>query len=185
MRTTNHSKSSRTLLSAIGGALALAGSPAGGAVDAQATPEYRAKAGFLYNFVAFTAWPPNASVADLPICVYGTNPFGDELRALEGKVVGGRTLRLRNPTGLQHLKGCRVVFIAAMAIGGASRVVESLRGEPVLIVSDVAGALDGGVGINMIVRQNKIVFEVNLIAIRHAQLTVSSKLLRLASEVRQ
>jgi hypothetical protein len=41
------------------------------------------------------------------------------------------------------------------------------------------------VGINMLVRQSKIAFEVNLIATRRAQLNVSSKLLRLASEVRQ
>ena len=57
--------------------------------------------------------------------------------------------------------------------------------QPVLTVADSTGALDSGVGINMRVRQSKIAFEVNLVATRRAQLNVSSKLLRLASEVRQ
>lgn len=38
---------------------------------------------------------------------------------------------------------------------------------------------------NMLIRQNKIAFEVNLAATRRADLNLSSKLLRLPSEVRQ
>lgn len=151
---------------------------------AQATPEYRAKAGFLYNFIAFTEWPPRVSNT-LPLCVYGANPFGDELNALEGKTVNGRKLTIHYPGSLELLKSCRVVFVANSAIDGLSRILDTLRGEPVLTVSDSKGALDAGVGINMLVRQNKIAFEVNLAATRRADLSLSSKLLRLASEVRQ
>jgi YfiR/HmsC-like len=153
-------------------------------VYAQATPEYRAKAGFLYNFIAFTDWPPRVG-SPLPLCVYGGNPFGDELTALEGKTVNGRTLTIRYPGSLDQLKGCRVVFVADSAIANLSGILDTLRGEPVLTVTDSKGALDAGVGINMLVRQNKIAFEVNLAATRRADLALSSKLLRLASEVRQ
>jgi hypothetical protein len=52
-------------------------------------------------------------------------------------------------------------------------------------VADSNGALDAGVSINMLVRQSKIAFEVNLAAARRADLNLSSKLLSLASEVRQ
>lgn len=157
---------------------------AAGHVLAQATPEYRAKAGFLYNFIAFTEWP-SAVGSPLPVCVYGANPFEGELDALEGKSVGGRSLTIRVPVGLEQLKGCRVVFVASSAIDSLPRILDTLKGEPVLTVADSKGALDSGVGINMLVRQNKIAFEVNLVGTRRAQLNVSSKLLRLASEVRQ
>lgn len=152
--------------------------------QAQATPEYRAKAGFLYNFVAFTEWPARVGTP-LPVCVYGGNPFGDELNALEGKTVNGRTLTVRYPGSLGQLKGCRVVFVTASAVDSVPEMLEALRGEPVLTVADSGGALDAGVGINMHLRQSKIAFEVNLAAARRAELTLSSKLLRLASEVRQ
>ncbi len=164
--------------------LLLAGCVLAGSVQAQATPEYRAKAGFLFNFIAFSEWPARVG-SPLPLCVYGTNPFGDELAALEGKSVGGRILTVRTPHALDQLKGCRVVFVTAAAIDSLPRVLEALRGEPVLTVSDSPGAIDAGVGINMIVRQSRIAFEVNLAAARRADLTLSSKLLRLASEVRQ
>lgn len=162
----------------------LAGCLLASGAQAQATPEYRAKAGFLYNFIAFTEWPSRVG-SPLPLCVYDTNPFGDELIALEGKSVGGRILVVRSPKDIDQLKSCRVVFVTASAIGSLPRILDTLRGEPVLTVADSPGALDAGVGINMVVRQSRIAFEVNLAAARRADLNLSSKLLRLASEVRQ
>lgn len=164
--------------------LLLAGCLLAGGVYAQATPEYRAKAGFLYNFIAFTEWPARVG-SPLPLCVYGASPFGVELAALEGKSVGRRILTVRNPASIEQLRGCRVVFVSGSAIDSLPRILETLQGEPVLIVADSNGALDAGAGINMLVRQSKIAFEVNLAAARRADLNLSSKLLHLASEVRQ
>ena len=166
------------LLLAIGFMLASSG------VLAQATTEYRVKAGFLYNFITFTEWPARVG-SPLTLCVYGENPFGDELDALRGKTVSGRSLAIRSVDNLDELKVCRVVFVANSAINSLPRILDALQGESVLIVTDTRGALDSGAGINMELRQNKIAFEVNLSAIRRAQLNLSSKLLRLASEVRQ
>jgi hypothetical protein len=157
---------------------------AAGQALAQATPEYRAKAGFLYNFIAFTEWPDKVG-GPLSLCVYGADPFGEELNVLRGKIVNGRSLAIRSVNNPAQAKGCQVVFVAGSAIDSLPRILEALQGEPVLTVADSKGALDSGVGINMLVRQSKVAFEVNLIATRRAQLNVSSKLLRLASEVRQ
>lgn len=151
---------------------------------AQVTPEYRAKAGFLYNFIAFTEWPSTVG-SPLTLCVYGADPFGDELNALQGKNVGGRSLATRRVSSLEQLKSCQVVFIASSAMNELPRILETLQGEPVLTIADTPGALDAGVGINMALRQGKIAFEVNLEVTRTAQLNLSSKLLRLASRVRQ
>ena len=151
---------------------------------AQATPEYRAKAGFLYNFIAFTEWPSTVG-SPLTLCVYGTDPFGDELTALQGKNVGGRSLATRRVSNLEQLKGCQVVFIASSAINDLPRILDALKGEPVLTIADATGALDAGVSINMELRQSRIAFEVNLEAAHSAQINLSSKLLRLASRVLQ
>ncbi len=163
----------------------MAGLLVGDVAHAQAaSPEYRVKAGFLYNFISFTEWPPKVG-SPLPLCVYGENPFGTELEALEGKTVGGRSLTIRITRNLEELKGCRVVFVASSAIDSLPRILDTLQGEPVLTVADTADALDRGVEINMSIRQGKVAFAVNLAATRQAQLMLSSKLLRLASEVRQ
>lgn len=157
---------------------------ASGNALAQASPEYRVKVGFLYNFISFTDWPARVG-SPLTLCVVGTDPFGEELDALQGKNVNGRSLAVRSAVSPEQVKGCQAVFVAGSAIDSLPRILDALQGEPVLTIADSTGALDRGIGINMVVRQSKVAFEVNLVATRHAQLNVSSKLLRLASEVRQ
>jgi len=54
-----------------------------------------------------------------------------------------------------------------------------------LTVADSMGAARAGVALNMVEVRNKITFEANLLAVRAARLKLSSKLLRLATEVYQ
>jgi len=152
------------------------------AADTQA--EYRLKAAFLYNFVAFTEWP--ADVANtLNVCVYGPDPFGEELDKYRGKNVAGRSLAMRRVNSVDNLGSCQVVFVARPVIGNLARVLDSLSGSPVLIVADSPGAARQGAAINMSAEQSKVTFEANLAAARRNRLNLSSKLLRLASEVLQ
>ena len=104
---------------------------------------------------------------------------------MQGKTVGGRSIAVHRKVGIESLKGCQIVFIASPAIDGLPRILDSLRGAAVLTVADSPGAARQGVALNMAVAQNKIVFEANLEAARHARINLSSKLLRLAREVQQ
>ena len=162
--------------------LVLAASTA--ATMAEELPEYRLKAAFLYNFALFTEWPAEVGTT-LNVCVYGKDPFGEEVEPLQGKRVGARTIAVHRKSSIDGLKGCEVVFVAPTSVGSLPRVLESLRGSPVLTVADTPGAASQGVALNMNVAQNKVTFEANLQAARGARLTLSSKLLRLATEVRQ
>lgn len=146
--------------------------------------EYQLKAAFLMNFMAFTEWP--AGTGDtLTVCVYGPDPFGEELNKLEAKKVGSRNLKVRRSESVDDLEGCQVVFVSRDAVGNLSRLLERLNGKPVLTVADSPGAARDGVSINMETAQTKISFQVNLGAVRHNGLDLSSKLLRLATQVYQ
>ncbi len=150
--------------------------------QAQEPGEYRLKAAFLYNFTLFTEWPDEVGTP-LVLCTLGADPFGRELDALHGKTVGTRTLALQRKAAGESVKGCHVVFIAAASIGGLARVLDELRGLPVLTVADSPGAAARGVALNMSLASNRVAFEANLQAARSARLVLSSKLLRLATEV--
>jgi YfiR/HmsC-like len=147
-------------------------------------PEYRLKAAFLYNFALFTEWPAEVGVT-LHLCVVGSDPFGAELDGLQGKAVGARSLAVQRKTGIDALKACQIVFVPPAASSQLPRVLEALEGLPVLTVADSPGAARQGVALNMAVVQNKVSFEANLRAARAAHLNLSSKLLRLATEVIQ
>ena len=164
--------------------LSLALLSAGVAAWAQDLPEYRLKAAFLYNFAAFTEWSADLG-GSLNLCIVGADPFGAEIDALNGKKVGERSLVVQRKTTTESLKSCQIVFITTAANGHLPRVLDALRGQPALTVADTPGAVHQGVMLNMAVAQGRITFEANLVAARGARLNLSSKLLRLATEVVQ
>lgn len=157
---------------------------AGAACAAEELPEYRLKAAFVYNFAAFTEWPAEVG-PNLVVCLFGGDPFGAEIDPLQGKKAGDRSLAVQRRSGIDTLKTCQVVYIAPSAMGQLPRVLDALRGLPVLTVADSPGAMRLGVALNMSLTQGRISFEANLAAARQAKLNLSSKLLRLASEVAQ
>jgi YfiR/HmsC-like len=157
---------------------------AGAASADDALPEYRLKAAVLYNFALFTDWPADTG-ATLRLCVVGSDPFGRELDALEGKAVGERRLTLQPRKGDDALGDCQIVFLSSSVATQLPRVLSARVGRPLLTVADSAGAARNGVALNMSVAQNKVSFEANLKAARAQGVNLSSRLLRLATEVIQ
>ena len=152
--------------------------------SSQDVPEYRVKAAFLYNFAAFTEWPADVGNT-LNLCIYGPDPFADEIDSLKGKTANARKIEVSRKNSLEALKGCQIVFIPASAAGQAARVTDTLRGVPALLIAETPGALKQGAMLNMNLVQGRVTFEANLVAARSARLALSSKLLRLATEVVQ
>jgi hypothetical protein len=158
--------------------------PCAQTANPQPLSEYRLKAAFLYNFALFTDWPAGTG-SPLTLCVYGADPFGKEIDALQDKPVGDRFLALRRTPAGGSLADCQIVFVAPSAITGLPHVLDELRGRTALTVADSPDAARHGVALNMSVAQDKVSFEANLSAARGAGLNLSSKLLRLATQVIQ
>ncbi len=152
----------------------------GGAIS-----EYRVKAAFIYNFIAFTEWPPQTNDTTLNLCIYGQTPLRKEIKQLQDKKVNSRQISTHKDVEIDNLNSCHIVFIAASSINHLPIIFEKLEGKPVLTIADSPGAAQQGVAINMSVANKKIIFEANLAAAQQVGLTISSKLLRLATEVHQ
>lgn len=151
---------------------------------ADTLPEYQIKAGFLINFAAFTEWPENVRNT-LNLCVYGPDPFGKDLDKFQSKNIGGRSLAVKRVSSVDDLDNCQIVFITRPAIDNLQRVLDTLNGKPVLTIADTLGAMRQGVVLNMGTNLSKVTFEANLAVARGNGLNLSSKLLSLASEVKQ
>ncbi len=146
--------------------------------------EYRLKAAFLFNFATFTQWPKHDNTS-LLLCVYGDAPFGHHLHAIAGRMVGARSLQVHRISSVDTLGGCNMVFITRPMIGNLGRVLDNLNGRPVLTVADSPGAMENGVMLNMDSSAGRISFSANLASARRQGLTLSSKLLNLATEIKQ
>lgn len=152
--------------------------------QAQVSGEYRQKAVFLYDFAQFTQWPDDAfadAKAPLVIGVLGHNPFGPVLDdTIRGETAQGRTLVVEHYRRGDEIKTCHILFISQSETRRMDEIVKSLRGKPVLTVADANGPQATGVVIRFLVENNKVHFRINQEAAQAANLTLSSKLLRVA-----
>ena len=148
--------------------------------------EYQVKAAFLYNFAKFVEWPPSSfssPSAPLQICVYGRDPFGEELRNITSeKMVNGHKLEVHRAMNLEQARKCHILFVAFSGAPVKS-ILESLRGASVLTVGDCQGFAEQGGMINFELVDGRIQFEVNRKAVDEAGLKISSKLLSVAKRV--
>jgi YfiR/HmsC-like len=151
---------------------------------ADEAPEYLLKAEYLYRFAQFTEWPAETGNT-LNLCVHGTDPFGAELDALQGKLVERRNIVVLRNVNADALAGCQIIFVAPAAAADVPQVLEQIKGRPVLIVADTPGAARLGVTLNMSVVKGHVSFEANMQAARSARINLSSRLLRFATEVIQ
>ena len=159
--------------------------PAGGQpVD----PGERAlKAAFLYNFTKFVEWPaPALGAATTPfrVCVFVDAPFRREIEAmLAEETVAGRPLRVMTPDGAA-VKGCHILYFGAGETERAAELLPLVRDAPVLTVGEGLRFLEQGGAVSFFVDENRVRFDVNKGAVDRARLSVSSKMLRVARQVR-
>jgi uncharacterized protein DUF4154 len=149
--------------------------------------EYPIKAVFLFNFAQFTDWPTNAfdqPDSPLVIGVLGDDPFGLLLDdAVRDEIVNGRKFKVERYQHVEDIKTCHILFISQSETKRLDKIVSALKGKPILTVSDIDNSAYHGVCVRFITENNKIHLRINLDSLKDANLTMSSKLLRVAEIV--
>jgi hypothetical protein len=145
------------------------------------------KAAYLYKFAPFVDWPdPTAEFpsGQFRICVVGGRPFDDMLdRASQGHTVGGRPIVIQHFSGVTSNPGCSVMFVADPDARLVAETLAAVRGSPVLTVTDGAEGPEHSGIINFVVQDNRVRFEISTRAAAANHLTISSKLLSLATRI--
>jgi hypothetical protein len=149
---------------------------------AEPVPEYMMKAALLYNFALFTEWPGRIE-GNFNLCILGADPFGPSLDTIDGKPIRGARLTLLRITSPASARQCQVLFLSDAEHINASKLLEDLSDTPILTISDDSRLIEAGVMIGLIMENRRLNFNINTVAARHAHITISSKLLRLAKTV--
>lgn len=170
-------------------ALFIGGISSAGAQKAPPSIEYQVKASLVYNFLHFVEWPADTLLDkddEITICLIGPNVYGRALKVLEGEVAQGKRLRVR-----MHTEGwssvladtCMVAIFSGKDASEAKKVLPILIDKSVLTIGETPGFLkDGGI-IKFSIVNETVQFEINYGVAKKARLNISSKLLRLASNV--
>jgi YfiR/HmsC-like len=144
------------------------------------------KAEFLLKFAKFTDWPSSAlsRTTPLSICVAGAPEVAEALAVRVGEKVRGRPLSVREVISGASMPPCHMLYVAAdhHVEDGALRAV--FAQPAVLSISDVRHFAHSGGIVELSVENDRMQFAVNVDAARRAGLQVSSRLLNLATIVR-
>jgi len=151
--------------------------------------EYQIKAVFLFNFTQFVQWPAEAFPEEnspMVIGILGDDPFGAFIdETIQGEVMEGHPLVVERYASVDDIRDCHILFISLADKREMRRAVERVKFKPSLTVSDLDGfaRLDGM--IRFYNEAGRIRLRINLQATGQSNLTISSKLLRLAEIVPQ
>jgi hypothetical protein len=149
--------------------------------------ESAVKATFLYKFIPFVQWPAGAfQAADSPvtICVFGNDPVSALIDdAIANQRAEQRPLIVRHVDAVRR-DGCHILYVAAGNPQAAEQALASVRGAPVLTVTDAARAPAATGIVNFELLGNRVGFDIDGAAAAQNGLAISSKLLSLARQVR-
>ncbi len=144
------------------------------------------KATYLYKFVPFVEWPAAAfssPTQPVTLCILGGDPFGAVLdQAVRDQRIGVRPVVVRRLGRMEKATGCHVLYLSAPRAPAAAEALQSARGAPVLTVTD--GADNAGGIVSFVLRDNRVRFIIDPTAAATNGLTISSKLLSLALDLR-
>ena len=149
--------------------------------------EVQVKAAYVFNFVKFVEWPAGAFAtpqAPLVLCVASGDGLRGAFAGIDGKQAQGRPMQVRRGVKADELKACHVLFVPESEERAAPEHLRRVGALPVLTVGEHDGfAASGGV-IGFVIRDDRVQFEINPDAANRADLKVSSRLLQLATIVR-
>lgn len=149
--------------------------------------ERRVKAAFLYKFLGYAEFPPQAfsdAATPLTLGVFGADDMAAELtRIATGRMVAGRTIAVRVLREQDLAQSVHLLFVAGQ---DGARTARLLRASPAwLTVTECEGCLQHGSVINFTIVDERVRFDVSLDAAEKKNVKLSSRLLTVANRVQK
>jgi hypothetical protein len=138
---------------------------------------------FIYNFAKFTRWPATQTKAmknTIFLCSIGDGDLASNLSKLAGRVLHGKSITIRNLNNLKDLENCHTLYIAKSAKYHLPKILKTIKGEPILTISEIEQFSRQGGMIELIQDKDKLRFIINLTTTGSSDLKLSARLLDLA-----
>ena len=159
------------------------------AAAADQSLEYGVKAAFLAKFGLFVDWPETTfSSPNQPflLCILGDDPFGSAFDKISGQqVVKGRKVEVRRLKTVGKDSGCQILYVATSESARVGQILESLRGNGTLTVTDGRSATEQAGMINFVIKEDRVRFDIDEEMAAQNGLFISSTLLGLAVNVKR
>jgi hypothetical protein len=142
---------------------------------------YQLHSVFIYSFTKYVQWPPEKSSGDFIIGVLGDSPIMANLEKMaETRKAGTRDIVIKKMPNISNITACHILFVPDNQRGLVSEVTAKTKSFSTLVVTESDGAIANGSGINFLVRDGKLGFEMNQKAMNDRNLKPANELTRLA-----
>jgi hypothetical protein len=162
------------------GQAAVAQSDSGEAIERQV------KAAYLYKFGSYVEWPERTFAAEnhVRIGIIGANALADELsQTVVGRVINGRQISVHKLKPGDSISGFHILFISGLSSERQVEIINSLKGQPTLTITESEQGLAQGGMINFVIVGGKLRFEVAPKTAQQGSLNISARLLAAAVKV--
>jgi hypothetical protein len=155
-----------------------------GPTAAQEASLAQLQAAYFFNFIKYTSWKEgSSSPRPLRVRILLNEEIARTLKNAPEQSIHDRPLEIRNCRTFEELLDADAAYIPAKAATDIPTNSWKRFGPGTLLVSDWQRALDHGISIQLNYMNEKIRFLISLDD--EKSFTISSKLLRLATEVRR
>ena len=146
------------------------------------------KAVFLFHFSSFVTWPPggfDGPSGPITYCALERSALSVALEnVIRGERVGPRALRLRYVDSLAALRGCHIALVEQAGPGVRALLSAAGRDWHTLTVGTHGDFISAGGAVALVRRGQRVGIVINPDAVAGAGLSVSAKLMRLATIVK-
>lgn len=130
----------------------------------------------INTFTKYIQWP-DLNENSFVIGVLSYPPLAAELRSTcLNRKAGGKNIVIKELNSIEELNSCQIAFIPAFKSKALPEIVRISKDAPVLIITNKPGLALQGSGINFILKEGKIQFEVSPSNIESHGLKVSGTL---------
>jgi hypothetical protein len=139
---------------------------------------------FIYNFTKNINWPTEYQQGDFVVAVVGKDEMYDELKKLAAtKTVNAQPLQVILLNNLSEVPKANIVYVTPDKSGSLASVVDYYKNKPTLVICNKSKGCQEGAGINFLLVDNKLKFEICPKNITARQLALSPKLTSLGMVV--
>jgi hypothetical protein len=147
--------------------------------------EYEIRAAMLFNLTRFIEWPSwkmDSGHPEFDVCILGSDPIGPELdSSLRNKMVGSKPLVVRHLSSAEAASACHILYISAGERKSLAKLSATMARNAVLTISEGSNSDNREQVIGLPTVDEHVRIDVNLSAAQRSGLTISSKLLHLAT----
>lgn len=145
--------------------------------SAQSSDPNQLRAAIVFNVLRFVDFPIEQG-GTIEFCVASDAPESAALRSFSGRRAGARPVSVRTIRG-SSFAGCDVVFFSS----SDPDLIERASGRGRMLIGNGRNFIDNGGAVGLVQSGGQVRFQLNLQAASRSQVTISSRLIRLASKV--